>query len=123
MSNTSLVLICLGVISTCLVTLTAVLSLTARDLRRTLHRINAILPDASRTFHETARAVTQVRQLLTRANVAVRGVEAVVHRACDAASETLEQVALAGQRARLAFTKWVGNGAGAEPRSNGKHRK
>ena len=123
MTNAPLVAVCLGLISLCLMTLTIILFVTALDLRRTLHRINAILPEAGQTFHEAARALAHVRRLISRVNVAAREVEGVVHRACETASETLEEVALAGQRARLAFTKWVGNGAGAEPRSNGKHRK
>ena len=123
MADAPFVTIFLGLISICLITLAIILLVIALDLRRTLHRINAILPDAGTTLHEAGRALVQVRRLISRVNVTARDVEGVVHRACETASETLEEFALARQRARSAFTKWVGNGAGAEPRSNGKHRK
>ena len=123
MAETPLLTVFLGVICLCLISLTAVLLVTARELRLTLRRINAMLPDAGTTLHEAGRALIQLRRLVSRANVAAREVETVVHRACEMASETLEQFDLARERARAAFTKWVRNGAGVEPRSNGKHRK
>ena len=102
MPNALPLLVCLGLISGCAVAMTVTMVWTARDLRRTLRRVNTILPTAEKALRDVHQALDHVRRLLTRADRATRHVETVVHQVCDTAEHTVH--------------KWLGNGAGADPR-------
>lgn len=116
MSEFSFTLMVLGVISVCLLVNTVTLLLTALQFRRTLHRVNAILPDAARAIREGHRSLRRVRRLLVRVDRAARPIEAVIRRAGELAAETIERVGLFRDRAEHALLGRLGNGAGAEPR-------
>ena len=110
------VIMLLGLISLCLVTLVITALLSAHEFRETLRGVNALLPRAGRTLDEAQRSFQQVRQLLTRANRATQDVETVVHETCDAVSGTLNRLKFWKNRAQDALKEHVGNGAGADPR-------
>jgi len=114
-------LMCLGVISACALAMTATMVWTARDMRRALRRVNAILPSAEQALRDVHRALHHVRRLLTRADQASRRVEIIVHQACDTAEDVVERVSALKQQAQHSLGKWLGNGAGAGPRRH--HRK
>jgi len=102
MPDASLLFVYLTVISGCAVAMTVTMVWTARDLRGTLRRINALLPSAERALRDVHGALDHVRRMLMRADQASRRVEGVVRHACDSAEDTLNH--------------WLGNKAGADPR-------
>ena len=109
MTDSTPLLILLGMTSVCLLVATAALIVAVAELRGTLRRVNRVLPEARATFRE-------LHHLLGRANSASRHIEAVVHHACEAASDALDRVSHFGGDAERFFTKRFGNGAGAGPR-------
>ena len=109
MSDAPITLIFLGVITVCLIAITVMLLLTMRDLRRTLERLDALLP----TGHQVLR---QARVILSHANRAVHGLEAVIQHACETATDAMAEVDRWRQKARSLFIDHVGNGARLEPR-------
>ena len=108
MPETSLGLLFLGIATACLVIMTLTILVTAGELRRTLQ-------DARRMFRIG-------RRLLARADVASGRVEAVLHQACDAATDVLVAIGRVKARAQTLWTKRFGNGAGAEPRRHHRGR-
>ena len=102
MAESALAMIFLGVISLCVVILTAVALRTARDVRHTLHEL-----------HHT---LGTLRQLLTRANHMTRNVEGIVQQACRITRDVMEPVALLTERAQAFFGERFGNGARSGPR-------
>ena len=112
MSEWSLILLLLGVICASILAMTIALVVTARDLRRTLQRVQGMLPACDATVHEA-------RQLLTRTNNATRHIESVVHHVCAMATEAMAQV---GSWKAGAQHLWGGRlGNGARSRSRRKH--
>ena len=109
-------LVLLAVIALCAVILTATLLVTASDMRRVLRRVTLILPEAEEALRQTNRSLTHLRKLLTHANSASQRVEAVVHQACDAASDALERVNAVKDRVMDFLSGHAGNGAGVGPR-------
>ena len=101
----------LGVIAVCLVIITITMTATASRLRLILRRIDAVLPSTEQAVREFRQSFRQARHLLAIANQAMRRVEVVVQRGCDAASGALD---------RLGFG--IGNGAGADPRRHHRGR-
>jgi len=114
-------MILLGVISVCLIAITAMLALITQELRVSLRRLNAMLPQADRVFREAHRALHLIRQVLTTPNQAAHRVETVIHQACDAASEVLERFNGFRAHAGRLFTSRFGNGTRAGSRS--QHRR
>ena len=102
MSETALALLLLGVISACAVVCTIVLFLTARDLRRTLHRTHTLLSLAEGIVRDARRVVHVV--------------EGTVQDACDVAEHFIEPLRHWQQRAQRFFLRSHHNGAGAGPR-------
>ncbi len=96
----------LGLIALCLLIMTIVLVSMVRDVRGTLKRANALLRSWDRTVVRSQRVMHRV--------------EAIVLRACDAASDVLESATSWGHRARSYFVKQFGNGARSEPRRHVK---
>ena len=111
MSNPSLLVLFLGLMSLCAFVVATVLVVTARDVRRTLRRIQTILPDCQGAVHEA-------HQLLKRANQASRHVESVVQAVSDTTTQAMEQFALLRKKAKHLFglTHHNGNGARGGPR-------
>lgn len=110
------VIMLLGIITCCLVTLAITAVVSAREFRETLRGINALLPRAGQTLDEAHRSFQQVRQLLTKANRVTQATETVVHETCDAVAGTLSRFKSWKERAQAFLKEHVGNGAGADPR-------
>ena len=123
MPETSLVTILLGVISVCLIAITVTALLTAREFRMTLRRINVMLPRADRALQDAQRALSLMRQCVTRADLAAQRVEAVVHAACDAASEAVTRFNQWRDHAQQFLTHRFGNGNGAGSAPRPHHRR
>lgn len=118
MDHGSWMLLLSGVTAACAVALTAVVALTAQDVRRTLtHLRQTTLPLCDRTLRDADRVATQVRQLVTRTTAATQQVTGVVARTCQTASTFLDHVVVAAARARQLLTARFGNG-----RRAGGHR-
>ena len=99
------VLFLLAVIALCLIVITVLAIRTAAELRRTLRRINALMPSAGRTLRETG-------ELLASTTRISQHVESIIEKASGAASETVD--GLLGLKARLSqlFRKVI-HGQGA----------
>ena len=122
MSETFLPVLFLGVMAACFVAMTLTVAFTARELRHTLRRVNAVLPGADRTLREAHHCLQVVHQLISRTNTSMRQVETVVHQVCGAASDLVERWAWLKQRAEALWTVRMGNGTRAEPRSHHRRR-
>ena len=107
----------------CLVVVTVTVVMTAAQVRSTLRRLDALLPDAGEALRELRRSGRQVRQILTRTNMATRSVEGIILRACEAASEALERVALFKESAQQFWSARFSHGAGSGPRSHHRNGK
>lgn len=77
------VLFLLAVMALCLVVITILAVQTAAELRRTLRRVNTLLPSAGRTLRETS-------ELLASTNRMSHQVESMIDKATGAASETVD---------------------------------
>jgi hypothetical protein len=121
MTDPSLSAALLGVIAVCTVALTACVWTTARALRAALRRLDTVLPEAAHVLREARHALRQTRRLLARGDNAGRHVEAVVLRACEAASDALERLTRVREAATHLFAARTGNGTRGEPRPN--HRR
>ena len=109
MSETSIFLTMLGVITVCCLAVTVTLARTAWDVRGTLR--------------EARRSLRDARRLIVRADRVSRDVERLAHRACEIAASALERMARWPGRARGLFSgEHVGNGAGVEPRRHHRSR-
>ena len=125
MTNSPLLLSCLLIGTLCLVVMTVVVAMLARDVRATARRLSELLPHGETLIRHSQQAVERLHAVLTQTEEAMRQVRAVTVRACAAASDTLEAVATAKQTA----TTWVeqhfghglGNGAGSR-RPRGRPR-
>ena len=107
--------------SACLALIAAAVVCIACELRDTLRRLNVVLPEADRTLREARRAIHHVRRITASGQHAAQRLERVVHRACDAASEALDQMVSVKQRTIHALLGRFGNGTRAEPRP--RHRR
>ena len=109
----------LGIMAVCLVAITVTIMLTAQELRRTLRRVNALLPGTDRALRDVQDSLRQTHQLLTMTTGTIRRIESVVRQACDLASGFLETAARLSEQAKGFWHLRSGNGAaGAEPRSH-----
>ena len=121
LAQSPLALFLLVLNSLCLALTAAAVALIARELRGTLRRLNTVLPESARTLREARQALRHLRRIGASGHQAARRIEQVVSRACDAASEALEQATLVKQRTMDALLGRFGNGTSAEPRS--RHRR
>ena len=112
----------LGLATACLFVMTLTILVMAAELRRTLRRLNAMLPDAAQALHDARRIFRQGRRLLARADVAAGHVQNVIHQACDAATDALGAIGRVKARTQRFWAKRFGNGAGAEPRRHDRRR-
>ena len=122
MLETPLWLLFLGIATACLLVLTLTVLVTAGELRRTLQRLNVMLPETAQAVHDARRLLRQGRHLLARADAVSGYVEAVIRQACDAATDALGAVGRFKARTQALWTKRFGNGAGAEPRRHHRRR-
>ena len=102
MTESTLAMVFLGIISLCVVILTAVALRTARDVRHTLHEL-----------HQT---LGELRHVLARANRMTRSIEEVVQQAYRITRDVMEPVVWLTERAHAFFSERFGNGARSEPR-------
>ena len=109
MPDSPLAMLLLGFICLSAITVAVCLALIARDMRLTLQRVVAMLPQCEQTVREAHR-------LLTRTNQAARRIDLVMRKACETASETIEQILFVKSKAQTFFSERFGNGAGVEPR-------
>lgn len=111
-SISPLVLLLLGLATLCLAAITLTVIVTAAQLRATLRRLDALLPDAGQVLSELKRSGRHMRRLLTRTDAVGEQIERVVGGAVAMASHVIERVGgKFGQR------------AGAEPRSHHRNGK
>ena len=122
MTETPLWLLLLGIATACLLVLTLTAIVTAAEVRRTLRRLNAMLPETAQAVHDVHRFFRQGRRLLARVDAASGYVEAVVRQACDAATDALGAFGRLKTRTQALWTKRFGNGTGAEPRRHHRRR-
>ena len=111
----------LFLITACLVSLTITVILTAVEVRRTLRRVNAILPEAERALQEAHQAFRHSRRVLAGAARTTQYVETVAQQLCEAITDALNRITFLRNRAAAWITGHLGNGAGEEPRSRGPH--
>jgi hypothetical protein len=91
MAEISIVVVLLAVLCAAAVTMTAIMLVTALDLRRVLRRLDhTTLPHCDATAQEARKMLAQARHILTRTNHAAGRVQSVVDRACDAASGAMD---------------------------------
>ena len=122
MTETPLWWLFLGLVTVCLIAMTLATLVIAGELRRTLRRLNAMLPEMARATHDARRMFQRGRRLLARADAATGHLEAVVHQACDAAADALGALGRFRARAGTLWAKRFSNGAGAEPRRHHRGR-
>ena len=123
MIESPLLVLFLTLMSLCLVAITGMLFVTARDVRRTLSRINKMLPMCDHVLQDVSGALGETKRFLGRANTIAHQVEAVVQKTCQVALDVIEPIIVWRGRAEqfLAERFGVGNGAGLGPRR--KHRR
>lgn len=111
-----LLLLLLGVISLCLVVLTAAFLVALKDLRRTLQQLQSGLPACTRAFQELHSTLGALRHLLNCTQRAGQHAEEIFHKTCDAAVDAIEPFVAFGERVRSILAQRFGNGARAKPR-------
>ena len=116
MAESSWALAFLGLMSLSLVILTFTLALTAADIRKTLARINDLLPYCDQTFQEAHRTLEELRLLLSCTNRSASHLESATQRVSQTVLRAIEQWAAWKRRIQALFTSRMSNGAGAEPR-------
>lgn len=87
------VLFLLAVIALCLVVITILALQTAAELRRTLRRVNTLLPSAGRMLRQTSQLLDAIHRISHQ-------VESLVTKASGAASQTVD--GLLGLKVKLA---------------------
>lgn len=98
-----LIILCL-----CALIVTWSVMVTAFDLRLTLKRVNALLPDAEEVVKEARRSVIHVRRVIARTDHVSKQVEAVAVKACETVSEVVERVAALKLQAENSVGRWLG---------------
>jgi hypothetical protein len=112
MSESAFFLLLVGVMAACAVVMTVTVVMTARELRRTSRRVNALVPPCR-------RALGQTQALLTSTHRISRHVESVILKASGAASHTIDQFLGMKNRVEQFLHDHLndnGKGAGGGPR-------
>ena len=107
MTESSVALVLLSVIALCAVVMTATVVTTARDARRTLRRMNGLLPSCRQTLRQARTVLDSAHRTVGRVDLVVNAVSAVV-------ADALYQVVAVRHR----VNRWLhrptnGNGSGA----------
>ena len=117
MTTPPLLLICLLIGTGCLVVMTVVVALLARDVRAAARRMSELLPHGDTLIQHSQQVVECLQAVLAQTDEAMRQVRVVTARACAAAMETLDAVAMAKQTAAVwveeHFGYGLGNGTGS----------
>ena len=121
MTTSPLLTVLLAAITGCLVALTLTMMWTARSVRLTLSRVNAILPQADQAMRAARHSFLRVHRMLVRVDRAARQIETAVKAACRPLLQVVDQVEHWRHHTGTWLTHLVGNGAGSEPRQH--HRK
>ena len=121
MSET-LLLVCVTIGCLCLTAITIAIVLCARDLRVTLRRVNALLPEIQHACVEARQSLHRMRKLLTGITHTAEQVEAVIQQMSEATSHTLDGFEVFKRRALTFWSDRFGNGARAEPRLHRRSR-
>ena len=112
MTPSPLVAICLLIGTGCLVVMTVVVAMLARDVRAAARRLSELLPHGETLIRHSQDAIERLHAVLTQADEALRQVRAVTARACAAAAETLETVTTARRAASAWVDEHFGHGLG-----------
>ena len=115
-ASSLLIVLFLGVISICLLTMTLLFLIASRNLHQLTLKIHTLLPACEEAFKEARRTLVETRELVSRTSKTTHHVEEVIHRTCDGASELLDQFALLKERAATFFKERFGNGSRPKPR-------
>lgn len=107
--------IALGVVSACAVVITVAMVIVARDVRRALAHLNAILPECRRALGQMDRSLSAARRILAAVERGTRQAEAVVARVADTAGGAIDRLAAWKDDAAAFFTGRVRNGVRSEP--------
>lgn len=108
-------LIALGLVSACAVVITVTMVIVARDVRRALAHLNAMVPECRRALGQMDRSLTAARRILATVERGTRQVERVVARAADTAGGAIDRLAAWKDDAAAFFAGRVRNGVGSEP--------
>ncbi len=112
----------LGVICGCAVLLTWTLMATSSRLRRTLTRLDALLPECGRAVKQTRVTLGKTEELLDHGNAAVRHAEVAAQVIRELTTDLLSQLHLVEERTRGLVTRYFGNGMREEPRRHARSR-
>ena len=115
-----LVMTFLVVVSACALVMTVTIVIAAKDLRRTMRRMNTLLTQCDHTIQDARRTLGKAHEVVARTNQAARHIEGVIHKACEAASEAIERVTVFKERTEEWWTERFGNGARSGPRHGHK---
>ena len=117
MSDSPLTLLCLLVATGCLVTMTIVVAMLARDVRALARRVHHAVPAFEALVTHAQQAVRRMDAVLERADGALHDIGAVTKRASAAAVDLLDAIGAARQTTgawlREHFGHGLGNGTGS----------
>lgn len=118
-------LLCLALITACIIAMALDVHLTSRGVRRMIRSMNRQLPEWELAVSEIRKTLQQSRKTIERAHEAAQQVSAVVKNACETADETLAQVRFVEGKTRQLIKHYLGNGNGTrgEPRRRVRRRK
>ena len=114
--HSNLIVLFLGLISLCFVTLTFLFIITTKQVRKTLIKIQQLLPACEETVAQAQRTFAEAQQLLHRTNRATHHVEELVERTQQGASVIVDNLLLMKDRAQAFLKERFGNGVRHRPR-------
>ena len=112
MTDSLLLTCCLLIGTGCLVAMTVVITMLARDVRAAARRISEVMPHGEELIQRSQHAVERLHAVLTQAEEAMRHVRAVTARVCATAADTLDAVETAKQTATTWVEEHFGHGLG-----------
>ena len=112
MSESSIMIVLLSIISCCVVVLTVVACRTAQELRNTLKRVNRAVPHWDQAIQEARGAMKQTHELLARTKAAAQHVETMLAAVAQLITETIGPILLLNTNLKSVLGKHiVGDGA------------
>ena len=109
--------LCLLVATGCLVAMTVIVAMLARDVRALSRRFHEAMPGFNALIAHTQQAMRRMDAVLERADGALRDIGAVTARASAAAAGLLETISAARRTTRVwlqeHFGQGLGNGTGS----------
>jgi len=122
MSESQMVIGLLSVISACGVVMAMTGIIAVGALRRTLRRIDDMIPHCEEAFREADRTLIQARRLILHTNRITRGIASVLHDACSLVSDAIDGVAVLKEHTQTLFAKHLRFGNGVRAASH-RHRR